>query len=243
MAERISLDVAGDTVAACIAVPEPSGRYPGIVLAHHLYGHDSVVTRDILDRLSALGCAAISVDHFHGVPPQADPRARMAAMTDSGLAGDTAAAIAFLQSHAKVQPDNLAVMGHCMGGRVAFMAAAQFPIFKAAVIYYPTGMFRSAHGAPPAVEMLKQIACPVIGFFGMKDKLIANADVDRMEAELARAGARHAFHRYPQAGHAFCNFDVPEDFRETACRDAWARTVAFLNETLGLDAAVDTPAA
>jgi carboxymethylenebutenolidase len=237
MAERITLQVKDSAMEALLALPSRPGRHPGVVLAHHRYGHASVVTRDILGRLAALGCAAIAVDHFHSVPAHADDLARIMAMKDSWLAADNAAAIAFLQSHAQVQPDNLAVMGHCLGGRIAFMAAAQFPVFKAAVIYYPTSMFRAPEGAPPAFEALKNIKCPVIGFFGLEDKLIPPRDADRIEAELARVGVRHEFHRYPQAGHAFCNFDVPEDYREAACRDAWERAVVFLRRELKLGAA------
>lgn len=237
MAERITLEVKGSPAEARIAIPDRPGRHPGIVLAHHRYGHASVVTLDILDRLAALGCAAIAVDHFHSVPPMADDLARIAAMRDLAIAADNETAIGFLKTHRQVQPDNLAVMGHCLGGRIAFMAAAQFPVFKAAVIYYSTGMFRPLHGGPPAFEMLKDVKCPVIGFFGMEDKLIPNADVDRMEAALAGAGVRHEFHRYPGAGHAFCNFDMPEDYRAEACRDAWERTVVYLRRELNLGAA------
>ncbi len=236
MAERITLQVKGTSMAALFAMPDRPGRHLGIVLAHHRYGHDSVVTRDILDRLAALGCAAIAVDHFHSVPPAGDDLARIAAMRDSWLSADNEAAIEFLTDHAQVQPDNLAVMGHCLGGRIAFMAAAQFPVFRGAVIYYSTGMFRAPEGQRPAFDVLKDIKCPVIGFFGLEDKLIPVRDIDRIEAELARARVRHEFHRYPGAGHAFCNFDMAEDYREGACRDAWAHTVAFLRKEMSLAA-------
>ncbi len=232
MAERITLQVKGSPVEAYLGLPDRPGRHPGIVLAHHRYGHASVVTRHTLDQLAALGCAAISIDHFHSVPPMENDLARIAAMKDSWIAADNEAAIDFLRNHAQVQPDNLAVMGHCLGGRIAFMAAAQFPIFKAAVIYYSTSMFRAPEGVAPAFEVLKNIKCPVIGFFGLEDKLIPVHDIDRIEAELARAEVRHEFHRYPEAGHAFCNFDMPEDYREAACGDAWEHTVAFLEKEL-----------
>jgi carboxymethylenebutenolidase len=87
-------------------------------------------------------------------------------------------------------------------------------------------------GKTPPFQLLSGIRGPVIGFFGNDDKNPSPDDVTKIDAELTRLGKAHEFHRYDGAGHAFQNFVRPEQYREAAEKDSWARTLAFLKTAL-----------
>lgn len=94
-------------------------------------------------------------------------------------------------------------------------------------------MFISRGNEMPALfDMLDKVKCPVIVFFGGKDKLIPLEHVDKIEAELARCGVPYAFYRYADGGHAFSNFGTPEEYRAEASVDSWRRTIEFLAQHL-----------
>ena len=85
---------------------------------------------------------------------------------------------------------------------------------------------------PAPFDRTRDIACPVIGFFGRDDTNPSPADVDRIDAELTRHGKPHEFHRYDGAGHAFLNFANAERYRPDQAKDAWAKMLDFLDRYL-----------
>lgn len=95
------------------------------------------------------------------------------------------------------------------------------PKLSAAVIYY---------GNAPQPERIGGIACPVTGFYGGKDARITDA-VPAFAEAMKAAGKTFVSHVYPEAPHAFFN-DTRPSYRADAARDAFSRTLAFLNEQL-----------
>ena len=83
---------------------------------------------------------------------------------------------------------------------------------------------------PTPFERLRNIRCPVIGFFGDQDAHPSPADVDAIDAELTRHGISHAFHRYPDVGHGFQNPAHSEPQERAAAEDSWGKTFAFLRQ-------------
>ena len=126
-------------------------------------------------------------------------------------------------------PDGVFITGHCMGGRHAFLGASCIPGIAGAMPYYSADMFEAWGGTTTPFDLLDGIKCPVMGFFGGKDKNPAPADVDRIAERLTAHHVEHVFHRYPDVGHAFQqNADrSPEERR--AADDSTGKTVAFIN--------------
>ncbi len=112
-------------------------------------------------------------------------------------------------------------VGFCMGGGLAALLACRDPELGGAVIFYGQ--------APPADE-LPRLRCPVLGFYGGTDQRLAGQLPAFAEA-MAGAGKKFEHHVYPQAGHAFFNDGRPS-YDVAASRDAFARTLAFLRDTL-----------
>ena len=133
-----------------------------------------------------------------------------------------------------VRGDSLAILGHCMGGRMAFLGGAANPSFRASVIYYCGNMFKPwGEGVPAPFDRLSGLKGSVIGFFGNDDKNPSPDDVTKIDQALTKVGIRHEFHRYDGAGHAFQNFVRPDAHRPAQADDAWAKTLAFLRRELG----------
>jgi carboxymethylenebutenolidase len=105
-------------------------------------------------------------------------------------------------------------------------------LWRAAGVFYGGNILQAWGDGPSPFELTPQIACPLIGFFGLEDTNPSPADVDRIDAELARHGKPHEFHRYPGAGHAFLNFTNAERYRPEPAKDAWQRMLAFLDRHL-----------
>jgi carboxymethylenebutenolidase len=153
-------------------------------------------------------------------------------LRDDDVLEDTTAAAEHLIRIGVASADRMAILGHCMGGRAAFLGASSTPYFRAAVIHYCGNMFKPWGKGPSAFERLSGLKASVIGFFGNDDKNPSPADVDRIDAELTRLGARHEFHRYDGAAHAFQNFVRPEQHRPQVAEDSWAKALAFLGREL-----------
>jgi carboxymethylenebutenolidase len=115
-----------------------------------------------------------------------------------------------------------------MGGRHAFLGASCIPEIAGAIAYYSADMFEAWGGATSPFDLLDRIRCPVIGFFGGKDRNPAPVDVDRIEERLSANGIEHVFHRYPDVGHAFQQNAARSPEEQRAAADSSAKTMEFL---------------
>jgi carboxymethylenebutenolidase len=231
VADTIKLTIDGKSVDALLGLPETQGPHPAVLVAHHQEGL-SPFTRDLVDKFARSGYVAICPDHYHRFPPDTALETLRNSVRDRDVLQELGAARDFLRKHPQVDPTRIAVMGHCMGGRLAFLAASHFPGFKAAAIFYPTAMLTPRPGGFLAIDTLAAITCPVIAFFGETDWLIPKEHADKIEAELRFHHIPLEIYRYPDAGHAFANFSSAQDFRPTAAEDSWRKAMAFLDRHL-----------
>jgi len=218
--------------------PDGAGPHPGVVVAQHLpVAHEGLekdpFTLDVGERLAAAGFACVIPYVFHWWPPETDIGVKRAEFDDGRCVADIQAGYDLLAGMGGVDASRIGIMGHCWGGRVAWLAACHIPELAACAMFYG-GRIKLAmgEGSPPAIELAPRIRCPVAGFFGNEDQNPTPADVNDYEAALRAAGVRYEFHRYDGAGHAFQNFPAPERYREAASEDAWARALAFLDRHL-----------
>lgn len=231
--DKVMVD--GGEMDVYVALPDGPGPFPGVLVTFHRGGMDQF-TIDRVDRLAEAGFAACAPDFYHrrkGEPAEEAVKHRQ----DADAIADLKATVAHLSGLAQVDDARLAIVGHCMGGRVAFLGASAMPdTFRACVPYYSGGMFAPWGNGPSAFERLKTLRCPVMGFFGNDDANPSPADVDRIEVELARLGVAYVFNRYDGAGHAFQSFDRPQVYRAGPAQDSWDKTLAFLGARLGVSA-------
>jgi carboxymethylenebutenolidase len=216
--------VAVDGSIMDLHVYEPTQREaaPLILLMYPRSGLDGFPQR-IAAGFAAEGYRVAIPEISHRQDPQVPIRDRKQFLKDAEIVADMRAAIEFLR------PGNgVFIMGHCMGGRHAFLGASCIPGITGAIPYYSADMFEAWGGTASPYGLLDRISCPVIGFFGGKDRNPGPGDVDRIAEKLSRHGVKHVFHRYPDVGHAFQqNADRSPEERKAA-DDSTQKTIAFL---------------
>jgi carboxymethylenebutenolidase len=194
----------------------------GIVVAQEIFGVNGHI-RSVCDSYAAEGYRAIApalfdryekgVDIGYAAQDVAKGRELKARATDGKALADVAAA-----RDAMAGAGNLAIIGYCWGGYVAWIAASRLTGFSCAIPYYGGGMTNAIDEKPK---------CPVMAHFGEKD---ANIPVDGVRA-LAAAHPQAQVFLY-DAGHGF-NCDQRGSYDAAAAKLARERTLAFLREHVG----------
>ncbi|MSQ55699.1 MAG: alpha/beta fold hydrolase [Betaproteobacteria bacterium] len=231
MARFDTIEVGSSAMRVCLAAPAGAGPHPAVVVMSHIGGLDAF-TIDRVDRLAATGFAAAAPDLFHYHPWVEEREARRATLKDLTILDDTRATVAHLLKVEPVDNRRLGVIGHCMGGRLALLAAGGIPELRALGIFYGGRTMASWGGGETPFQRIPKVRGRVIGFFGLDDTEPSPADVDKIEAEFRRHGIPCEFHRYAGAGHAFQNFLMPERYREGPDKDSWAKLLVFLRAAL-----------
>ena len=233
--------VAGSAMEVFLFIPEiPQGQssIPAIVLAQHLpVGHTGIendeFTLATARRLANAGYAVAVPFLFHWWPKTDDMDSKRAASRDDHMLADMTAAFSLLQKNPAVDAARIAIVGHCWGGRVAWLAACHLPECAALAVFYGGNIKKGLDpDSTPPIALSSHIKCPVMGFFGNEDTNPSPADVDDYEQALKQAGVPYEFHRYDGAGHAFQNFPNPERYHKAASADAWNKLIPFLHRQL-----------
>ena len=218
-----TLDVDGSSMPVYLA--EGDGGGAGVLVCMHAPGVDAFI-QDICHRLADAGFTAAAPDLYHRQDAgDLNPLERMGLLRDTEILRDYEVAGDWLAGRS--DPGRQGVIGFCMGGRLSYLWAAHRGGLRAAVVFYGGNILMPWGDAPAPFDRTGEIDCPLLGLFGNDDENPSPADVDRIAAELDRAGKRYEFHRYDGAGHAFLNFMRPS-LREEAAADAWNRCADFL---------------
>jgi carboxymethylenebutenolidase len=216
---------------------------PGVVLIHDVWGL-SDHTRDLTRRLAREGFAVLAVDLYRRESEVKieNPGAWMRALSDPQALEDVQAAVDHLRS-GPAAGRKVGVVGFCMGGMYALMAACQCRDLAAAVPFYGLlshrhGILHDEAGLDPArkprepLDYAPSLRCPLLAFFGDRDEFVPLDDVHQLEARLARAKPPSQVVVVPDVGHAFLNDTRPDAYRPAEAQAAWQRSVAFLRQHL-----------
>jgi carboxymethylenebutenolidase len=229
-AERSSMEV-------FLFRPEGEGPHPALILAQHIpVGHAGLEHDDFTlaagERFAAAGFLVAAPFIFHWWPKEAEMMDKARASRDDWTVPDLEATWDLLVNRSDVDAARIGIVGHCWGGRVAWLGAAHLDVAACATFYGGRIKLALGKGNPTAISLADRIRCPVIGFFGNDDENPSPEDVDDYSAALTEAGVEHEFHRYDGAGHAFQNFPNPDRYREAQSEDAWEKVLAFFGRTL-----------
>ena len=119
----------GDEIEAYSARTLQAGPVGGVVVIHHLPGYDRQ-TKEFTRTFAAGGLNAVMPNLYHREAPGAAPDDAMATARASGaiplpderIVGEVAGAAAYLRGLSNSN-GKVGVIGHCSGGRQAFLAA------------------------------------------------------------------------------------------------------------------------
>lgn len=214
-------------------------RRHAVVVVQEAFGVNAHI-KDVASRLAADGFIAAAPELFHRAGKDVhfgyDEREKMfpvfSSLDNATIETDLKATIAWLRSRSDVDPAKIGVLGFCMGGFAAFLAACRTDA-AAFVAFYPGGVVNERPNLKlqPLLEEAPQILRPILLFFGKEDSSIPASDVDQIRDKLRALGKVHQIVSYDGAGHGFfC--DARDAFRPEAAADAWEHTREFLREKL-----------
>ena len=208
-----------------LSKPLKKGKFPAILVIHENRGLNEHI-RDVARRFASQGYVALAADALSrqgGTAAMDTPekvRQAFDALATADVLSDLDASLDFLDSHKNVKKNKLASIGFCWGGARSFLLATEPNKLKAAVVFY---------GTAPTDEQLAKIHCPVLGNYGANDERITSK-VPEVAAMMKKLGKSYDYKIYDGAGHAFFNDTNPERYNAEAAKNAWERTLAFLQK-------------
>jgi carboxymethylenebutenolidase len=231
MSKQIKITSESTQFDAYVALPE-AGVGPVIVLLQEIFGVNAEM-REVADLYAAEGYVVVAPDLFHQFAPNIElgySEADHAKGYDYYARFDVAQALADIRAtvqHARIMPESngkVGVLGFCLGGKLAWLAAAHCDV-DCAVGYYGVGIENS-------LDEVANINCPIALHFGETDPMNPPETRWRIKAVLSDK-PNIQLYEYPEAGHAF-NRSGPT-FVKTAAMPAHTRSLAIFRKTLGPD--------
>lgn len=223
-------EVDGIYTDAFLARPVDGKPRAGVVLLSGMFGL-SWTQREITRHYARQGFVALSPDY---VSPGTPGQIAQALQTKNSLdvEGTVKRALiggaAFLRGLPWVAPDaGIGIMGFCLGGGLALLAAARSDAFRAGVIYHQS-LF------PDARELAK-INCKLQCHYGTDDHSTPQAEIDAFTKVLDRHGKSYEVHMYEGMKHSFAQFAPDADLPPTqrAATDlSFTRSFEFFHREL-----------
>lgn len=213
---------------------DPPGTAKGrVVVVQEIFGVNRHI-RAVCDRLAQAGYVALAPHIFDrqqrdfecGYSDAEVARARefLPRLDWAKVVLDTAAGVEALKREGPT-----AVIGFCMGGTAAYLAATRLDGLAAAVCFYGGQIARHADNRP---------RCPTQMHFGEVDTHIPMSDVAAIKMKRADSD----IHVYAGAGHGFyC--EERASYEPNSAKIAWDRTLQFLARGFAAAAAKMRPAA
>jgi carboxymethylenebutenolidase len=214
---------------AYLALP-PAGRGPGLLLYQEIFGVNEHI-RGVAEQYALDGFVVLAPDVFWqqqrrleiGYTPDDIQRGRALALAAdrNALQRDLVDAARALRARPELQGPHIGAFGYCMGGRLAYAAAAMAGV-DAAVAFYGGGI-------QDMLELAPQIRCPMQFHYGALDANIPLSAVDKVRA--AMQGKPAEVFVYDRADHGF-NCWARGSYQAASAALAHARTLQFFAERL-----------
>ncbi len=205
---------------------------PGVVLIQEIFGVNEAM-RAHADALAQEGFVAVVPDLFWRLEPGIELGYDEAGFqkgremlgrfdVDAGVR-DIDSTLSALRAHTDCT-GRAGVVGFCLGGRMAYLAAARSDP-EAAISFYGVRIHDYLDEAP-------SVLCPMILHFGEKDSHVPLETVAPIQNAFIGRGDI-TFYFYPDGRHGFYN-KFRSDYHAQSAELAHTRTVDFLKRSLGV---------
>jgi carboxymethylenebutenolidase len=234
MPETLTVESTGGAMKLYEAKPRGVAKGAVIVIQEAFGVTDHI--EDVCRRFSAEGYVAVAPHIFHrsGDPVIAydDMQSvipHVMALNPEDLIADLDAAMKHVEG-AGFSPNQVAVVGFCMGGSVVMLAAVRSAL-GAAVSFYGGGVAQGRFGMPPLLDLAPALKTPWLGMFGDDDASIPVQEVEWLREAAEKANVETQVIRYPGANHGF-HCDARDSYHEPSAKQAWKETLSWLDKHL-----------
>ena len=232
-----TLTVDDQPMEAYLASPAADGPHPSVIVVQEIWGLNAYI-QSVVNKLAREGYVAVAPALFHREGPgtlglfEETELAfgRLGRLTDVNILADLESTVRYLQDQPSVN-DRIGIIGFCVGGRIAYLAAANLPELTTAVDFYGGRAFVAFGASPPPFDQTANIRVPLLGLFGEDDPNPSPEDVAKIRSELDRHGKTYEFHTYPGAGHGF-NCDERPTYRRDSALHAWGTAIDWFAKHL-----------
>jgi carboxymethylenebutenolidase len=226
-----------DSLEVVYQRPSGSGPVPGVIVLHELAGLSEGIL-EVAERLVEEGYAVAAPDFYSGHPrPICIARTLFDALF--GSRGITQTRIASIRDWLvnELGGAPVAVLGFCMGGGFALMAASRQGEYQVASVNY---------GPVPRSKARVTDLCPIVASYGGRDLIYGpqGRRLDRFLKELNRERGLHFdYQPYDRVGHGFITRPARPrrlpplpplyvGYDKVTADHAWGRILAFFDQHL-----------
>jgi carboxymethylenebutenolidase len=214
---------------AFLALP-PAGSGPGLLLLQEIFGVNEHI-RAIAEQYALDGFVVLAPDVFWQqqrrveLGYEGEERQRALALIGgadrAAFQRDIVDSVKALRALPQVGARRVGAIGYCLGGRLAYVAAATAGV-DAAVAYYGGGIHEQ-------LELASRIRCPLQFHYGARDANIPPSAVDKVRA--AMQGKDAEIFVYDAAEHGFSCW-ARASYHAASAALAHGRTLQFLASRL-----------
>ncbi|MGD2141024.1 MAG: dienelactone hydrolase family protein [Burkholderiales bacterium] len=220
----------GGTFRGYLATPA-AGKGPGIVLCQEIFGINEYI-RDVADYYAEEGYVVLAPDLFWRIEPgielgySEDDQKRAFDLygkfdTDKGME-DITAAVRTLRTREEVV-GKVGALGFCLGGRLAYLAAARSGV-DCAVSYYGVTI-------DEYLDEAQKIKVPMVLHFAAEDQFAPMEKVQTIQAAFADRDDVE-IHIYPGVEHAFAR-PASVHYHKPSALMAHHRAIALFRRNMG----------
>lgn len=211
-------------------------KRPGVIVVHEWWGLNDYARRRARE-LAQLGYAALAIDMYGGGKHTEHASEAMEMMHGATIDSKTSynralAGLELLKAQAEVDPQKIAAIGYCFGGKIVLDMARQGMDLNGVVSFH--GVLATATPAEKG-----KVKAKVLVLNGDADKFIPATDIAAIQKEMKDADVDFIFYSYPGAKHAFTSPDADRLGQENkmdiaynakADKDSWKKMQAFFNK-------------
>ena len=212
------------------------GKRPGVIVVHEWWGLNDY-SRSRAKQLAELGYVGLAID-MYGDGKMAEHPDNAAKFMNEALSNMETfqkrfeAGVELLKSQPQTDPEHIAAIGYCFGGKTVLEMARAGEDLDAVVSFH--GILATEN--PAKKETVK---AKILAFNGGDDPFVPQEQIDGFKKEMQESGVDYTFVVYPGVKHSFTNpgatevgkkYDLPLVYDEEADKASWVQTQKFLKE-------------
>ena len=230
--------VSGATIAMAdgFALPAltcaPPAAVATVVVVPDLFGL-SHTTVAVQQRLASVGLASVAVGYHHRVGPDTPEdeeaaRERRRAMDETAALADLSTTVDVVRARDGVSRGaRVPLIGFCMGGTMALVLAARRRDLAVVSCYgFPRSSRMPAVACPRPLDLVPEMAGPVLGLWGDADRSVPLDDVRALETAFVEHGVDATVEVRRGVGHGFLT--ARDETSQEAAAVVWPRITTFL---------------